>query len=110
MTRLDELNKQRQKEVARIKTSMKSMQEKMISGIKEGDEVVAFVSLDQCIGCDQCILVCDDKAIELYDVPLRTPELEIERNKKAKILRDNCTGCILCVNACPTNAITMIDR
>jgi ferredoxin len=110
MTRLDELNKQRQKEAARIKNSLSSMQEKIFSGVKEGEEVVAFVSVDQCIGCDQCILICDDKAIELYDVPLSTPALDIEINKKAKILRDACTGCILCVNACPTNAITMIDR
>ena len=56
------------------------------------------------------MLVCDDDAIELYDVPHRSPILDIEVNKKAKILRDECTGCRLCVLACPTNAIKMIDR
>ena len=59
---------------------------------------------------DQCTIVCDDDAIELYDTPLASPILNIEVNRKAKILRDPCTGCQLCVLACPTDAILMIDR
>ena len=110
MTRLDELNKIRQREAAIIKKSLESAREKNYADVKEGPEVVAFVIIDQCIGCDQCMLVCDDDAIELYDAPLSPPILDIEVNKKARILRDECTGCRLCVLACPTNALKMIDR
>jgi Pyruvate/2-oxoacid:ferredoxin oxidoreductase delta subunit len=56
------------------------------------------------------MIVCDDDAIELYDKPLASPIMDIEVNKKAKILRDPCTGCRLCVLACPTDAIVMLDR
>tara|TARA_B100001750_G_C15497702_1_gene595243 strand:+ start:613 stop:945 length:333 start_codon:yes stop_codon:yes gene_type:complete len=110
MTGLDDLKKRREIEAAKIKERLESMHEKTFSSVKEGPDVVAFVIIDQCIGCDQCILVCDDDAIELYDVPHRSPILDIEVNKKALILRDECTGCRLCVLACPTNAIKMIDR
>ena len=36
--------------------------------------------------------------------------MDIDVNRKAKIIRDECTGCQLCVLACPTDAILMIDR
>ena len=55
-------------------------------------------------------VVCDDDAIEFYKVPMKSPLLVVESNKKARIIRDNCTGCRLCVLACPTDAIKMIDR
>ena len=54
--------------------------------------------------------MCDDDAIELYDTPLASPIMEVEVNRKARILRDECTGCKLCVLGCPTDAIIMIDR
>tara|TARA_Y100001960_G_C14618907_1_gene799728 strand:- start:302 stop:634 length:333 start_codon:yes stop_codon:yes gene_type:complete len=110
MTGLDELKRRREIEAARIKESLEKALEIHSNDIKEGEEFVAFVIKDQCIGCDQCLLVCDDNAIELIDEPLRTPGIEIEVNKKALIIRDECTGCRLCVLACPTNAIKMIDR
>lgn len=110
MGRTDEVKQRREVEAARIKSALAKHREELSSDIKEGETVVAFVAIDACIGCDQCILVCDDKAIELYDAPLRSEIEGIEVNKKAKILRDECTGCRLCVLACPTNAITMIDR
>ena len=71
---------------------------------------MAFVEERKCIGCDQCTIVCDDDAIELYDTPLASPIMEVEVNRKARILRDECTGCKLCVLGCPTDAIIMIDR
>ena len=49
-------------------------------------------------------------ADELYKVNMRSPLMNVESNRKAKIVRDACTGCRLCVLACPTDAITMIDR
>jgi electron transport complex protein RnfB len=78
--------------------------------IKGGPEAVAWVKEELCIGCDQCTIVCDDDAIEIYGVPLKSPIMIVDSNKKAKVLRDPCTGCKLCVLACPTDAIIMIDR
>ncbi len=110
MSRLDEVRERRRLEAERIRKSYTDMAEKSVEAVQKGEEFVAFVHLDKCIGCDQCLLVCDDKAIEMYDEPLRNPNLESENNKKAKILRDDCTGCRLCVLACPTDAIVMIER
>ena len=110
MTRLDDLRARREAEAARIRLSLDKMHGEAAEEVREGDTVVAFVTEEQCIGCDQCIIVSDDDAIELYDKPLRSPILAIEVNKKALILRDECTGCRLCVLACPTDAIEMIDR
>ena len=89
---------------------MNAVKAEEMAAIKGGVGTVAFVTESACIGCDQCTIVCDDDAIELYDTPLASPILDIEVNRKAKILRDPCTGCRLCVLACPTDAITMIDR
>ena len=38
-----------------------------------------------CIGCDQCTIVCDDDAIELYDTPLASPIMDIDVNRKARV-------------------------
>jgi electron transport complex protein RnfB len=87
--------------------SMRAEEEAMIKG---GEDAVAWVKQEQCIGCDQCTIVCDDDAIELYDTPLASPTMAVEVNRKARILREECTGCKLCVLGCPTDAIIMIDR
>ena len=110
MSQVDDVKKRRQLEAKRIKQRLSEMYEISAEEIPEGEEVVAFVNVDQCIGCDQCLIVCDDDAIELYDTPLASPIMKVEVNKKARILREPCTGCKLCVLACPTDAIIMIDR
>ena len=110
MTTRKELEARRLGEAARIRLSLNAMRAGVREKIKGGPGTVAFVKEELCIGCDQCTIVCDDKAIEMYDAPLASPILETKSNRKAKIIRDACTGCRLCILACPTDAITMIDR
>lgn len=110
MSGIDELNERRAKEAERIRLALNRQRGIARANIKGGDGSVAFVKEELCIGCDQCDIVCDDDAIEMYKTPLRSPLMKVESNQKAKIIRDACTGCRLCVLACPTDAIIMIDR
>ena len=110
MTSADELKKRREAEALRISASLNRQRGIQHASINGGEDTVAFVNETLCIGCDQCDIVCDDDAIELYKVPMRSPFMNVESNRKAKIIRDACTGCRLCVLACPTDAISMIDR
>lgn len=110
MTTRKEVEARRLREAARIRLSLNTMRGEVRAKVKGGPGTVAHVKPELCIGCDQCTIVCDDDAIELYDTPLASPILDIEVNRKAKVLRDPCTGCRLCVLACPTDAIIMIDR
>ena len=110
MTSRDDLVKRRSAEAERIAISLARQKGERRSSIKGGEGKVAWVTENLCIGCDQCTIVCDDDAIEVYPVKLRSPILDVDINKKARILREPCTGCGLCVLACPTDAIVMIDR
>ena len=110
MTGADDLQKRRQQEAERIRQALERQREERHAELKGGETSVAYVEERLCIGCDQCDIVCDDDAIEFYKVPMKSPLLVVESNKKARIIRDNCTGCRLCVLACPTDAIKMIDR
>ena len=110
MTDINDLVARRKSEQRRIKILLDARRSEPNAPLQGGEDAVAWVKEEQCIGCDQCTIVCDDDAIELYNTPLASPILNIEVNRKAKILRDPCTGCQLCVLACPTDAILMIDR
>ena len=110
MTGADELRKRREQEALKIRTALNRQRGEQRANTKGGDGPGAFVEERKCIGCDQCTIVCDDDAIELYHVDVLSPLMSVESNRKAKIIRDACTGCRLCVLACPTDAITMIDR
>ena len=110
MTSSDELKRRREEEAKRIRTRLNRQRGVQHASLKGGDSAVAFVKEELCIGCDQCTIVCDDDAIEMYKEAMRSPLMNVESNQKAKILRDACTGCRLCVLACPTDAISMIDR
>lgn len=110
MVSKDELLKLRATEQKRIAKTLAEAKGEYYETLLQGESAVAFVHEDKCIGCDQCTLVCDDKAIELYHVDMKSPLMKVDNNLKAKILRDPCTGCRLCVLACPTDAIEMINR
>lgn len=110
MTSREELLKRREAEAERIAISLARQKGERRSTIKGGEGTVAWVTEQQCIGCDQCTIVCDDDAIELYNKNMASPLLQVPSNRKAKIIRKECTGCRLCVLACPTDAIAMIDR
>lgn len=110
MTGIPDLEARRSSEQKRIRMMLDAMRAEDQAKLKGGEDAVAWVKEEQCIGCDQCTIVCDDDAIDLYDAPLASPIMDIEVNRKAKILREECTGCQLCVLACPTDAILMIDR
>ena len=110
VTEIPDLLARRAAEQKRIRMLLDSMRAEEEAQIKGGEDAVAWVKEELCIGCDQCTIVCDDDAIELYDTPMASPIMEVEVNRKARILRDECTGCKLCVLGCPTDAIIMIDR
>ena len=110
MTSRDDLAKRREAEAERIAISLARQKGERRASIKGGDGTVAWVTENLCIGCDQCTIVCDDDAIELYFKDMVSPLLEVPSNRKARIIRDACTGSRLCVLAFPTDSITMIDR
>jgi electron transport complex protein RnfB len=110
VTEIPDLLARRAAEQKRIRMMLDSLRAEEEAMIKGGEDAVAWVKQELCIGCDQCTIVCDDDAIELYDTPLASPIMQVEVNRKARILRDECTGCKLCVLGCPTDAIIMIDR
>ena len=109
MTEIPDLLTRRAAEQKRIRMLLDSMRAEEEAKLKGGEDAVAWVKEELCIGCDQCTIVCDDDAIELYDTRMASPIMDVEVNRKAKILRDECTGCRLCALGWPTDAIIMID-
>jgi len=61
------------------------------SGKKEQHALKITVDSKLCIGCQKCVHVCPEKAIEMED-------------KKAKVLADKCIGCGECLTVCPVKA------
>jgi|TARA_B100001250_G_scaffold64941_1_gene51330 electron transport complex protein RnfB len=110
VTEQRDLAARRNIEQKRIRMMLNAMRSEERAKIKGGLETVAWVKEELCIGCDQCTIVCDDDAIEVYKTPMKSPIMGVDSNKKARILREPCTGCKICVLACPTDAIIMIDR
>lgn len=54
-----------------------------------------YVNHDDCIGCGQCVKICQVKA----------PKIE---NKKATIDKDKCLGCGRCIGVCPKDAVSPV--
>ena len=92
MTGVEELRRRRAKEAMRIRTALNRQRGEQRANTKGGEGTVAFVEERKCIGCDQCTIVCDDNAIDLYHVDVISPLMSVESNRKAKIVRDDCTG------------------
>lgn len=62
-------------------------------------EYIAQLDAESCIGCGECIKICQFDAIELD-----------KKNKKVKIDIKKCYGCGICRSICKKNAINLIDR
>lgn len=62
-------------------------------------EYVAVVDTNKCVGCRQCLKLCQFDAI-VYD----------NKNKKIKIDVKKCYGCGICRSVCKANAIALYDR
>jgi electron transport complex protein RnfB len=68
-----------------------------VSGIEAPGRAAAaspkpVVDQDACTGCQECVPVCPEAAIEM-------------RDDKAFILSGKCTNCRVCIPACPAGAI-----
>jgi NAD-dependent dihydropyrimidine dehydrogenase PreA subunit len=90
MTSSDELKKRREAEALRIRSSLNRQRGEQHAAAKGGETAVAFVEERLCIGCDQCTIVCDDEAIDLYKVAMASPLIKVESNRKAR----NHTRCL----------------
>jgi len=62
-------------------------------------EYVALVDINKCVGCMECIKICQFGAIK-FD----------EKTKKIKIDTKKCYGCGICRSICKKNAITLEER
>ena len=54
---------------------------------------VTEYDLDQCIGCGQCFIVCQDAAGQAIEWD--------SENRRPKLIEDKCLSCMLCKFACP---------
>ena len=83
MTSSDELKRRREKEAKRIRTSLNRQRGVQHASLK-GGEPAASQKEELCIGCDQCTIVCDDDAIEMYKVAMRSPLINVEAIRKPR--------------------------
>ena len=60
-----------------------------------GSNFTAVVDEDTCIGCEECVDLCQVKAIEMDD-------------GTAKINADYCMGCGNCVAQCPSESLSLV--
>ena len=54
---------------------------------------IAQYDLDQCIGCGQCYIVCQDAAGQAIDWDAE--------NRRPNVIEDKCLSCMLCKFVCP---------
>lgn len=69
-----------------------------LDGEAPGEDLVAFIREDECIGCTKCIQACPVDAIIGAAKQMHT------------VIEDECTGCDLCLEPCPVDCIDMLPR
>mgnify|MGYP001269324293 FL=1 len=112
---LDKMNEVLAKEelpstgIEKAKSMFKDLRKETLDSLSRGNEYIALVDEDKCIGCTQCVYFCNFASIDMVSHHLDARTIEFE-SKKAQIMEDTCTGCTLCVFACPVEAITMENR
>ena len=112
---LDKMNEVLAKEelpstgIEKAKSMFKDLRKETLDSLSRGNEYIALVDEDKCIGCTQCVYFCNFASIDMISHHLDARTIEFE-SKKAQIMEDTCTGCTLCVFACPVEAITMENR
>ena len=112
---LDKMNEVLEKEeipstgIEKAKNMFKDLRKETLDSLSRGNEYIALVDEEKCIGCTQCVYFCNFASIDMVSHHLDARTIEFE-SKKAQIMEDTCTGCTLCVFACPVEAITMENR
>ncbi len=72
----------------------------------------AFVDIEKCVGCRDCIVECPRNMISLVDykgakmIPCRSADDHMD---KTEICESACIGCETCKDNCPNGAIYMAD-
>ena len=82
MTSPKDLAERRAEEAERIAIALARQKGERRSQIKGGEGTVAWVTENLCIGCDQCTIVCDDDAIDLYFKDVASPLINVPSNKR----------------------------
>lgn len=68
---------------------------------------VAQINQEHCIGCNLCVVACDDGAHQCIDANTEYRDDGMTR-KAPKVREEDCVGCNLCMLVCPApGAITM---
>lgn len=80
-------------------------------------DIMAFavhVNMNNCTGCNNCVVACPVNALELNTVdPVTTDKIYVVVNGRAKSLdvdSELCAGCGICIEACPYDVITLKGR
>jgi NADH-quinone oxidoreductase subunit I len=77
-----------------------------------------YVNIDDCIGCNQCMMACPTSCIEIETIK-STPDVDLgmtSKNTKKRLYVSHfdidmgkCCYCGLCTYPCPTECIMMTD-
>jgi len=69
------------------------------------------ISLEECTGCNNCVVACPVDALELHTVdPVTTEKIYMVKNGKSIVVdfkAELCAGCGVCVEACPHGVIRL---
>ena len=65
MTKIEDVLKRRAVEQSRIRIQLNSVRAEEEALLKGGEDTVAWVKEELCIGCDQCTIVCELSLIHI---------------------------------------------